>query len=69
MSFGVLRERPAHRLSRDVAQRHCGEIPLAADDERCDRVEVLAVGLHGVWRQLARATVCQERREPLRAQN
>ena len=40
-----------------------------AGDERRDRVEVLAVGLHGVWRRLARATVGEERREPLRAQN
>jgi len=40
----VRKGRP-HRLNCDVAQRHCWKIFNAADDERCDGVEVLAVSL------------------------
>jgi hypothetical protein len=46
--FGVARERRAQRRGREVAQRHRGHIRIAAGDQCGDRVEVLAVGLHGV---------------------
>jgi len=52
-------------LSRDVAQRHCGLIHVATDDDGGDRVEVLAVGVQGVGRRLARSAVGQERCKPL----
>jgi len=56
-------------LSDNVAQQHCGQIHVAPDDDGGDRVEVLAVGLQGVSRRLARPAVGQEGREPLWARN
>ena len=41
---------------------------VAGDNDR-DRIEILAVGLHGVSRRLTRATVGKEGREPLRPRN
>ena len=40
---------------------------VGADDDRRDRVEVLAVGLHGVHRRLPGAAVGKEGGEPLRS--
>ena len=65
MSLRVLRKGPPHVLSRGVAQRHCGLIHVATDDDGGDRVEVLAVGLQGVGRRLARSAIGQEGCKPL----
>ena len=67
MGFRVLRERRAHRVGRDVGQRHSRHRSRFAGDEGRDRVEVLAVGLDGVSRRFTGATVGEERGEPLRA--
>ena len=66
MGLRVLRERRAHGVDRDGAQRHPGQV-LAAGEQRGDRVEVLAVGLHRVRRGLAGTAVGEERGEPLRS--
>ena len=63
MGFRVLRERGAHRLDHDGAQRHPGPV-LAAGDEGGDRVEVLAVGLDGVRRGFPGAAIGQNAAGP-----
>jgi site-specific recombinase XerD len=60
MGVCVLRERRAHAVGRDVAQRHPRHTIGTAGDQGRDRVEVLAVGLHRVRRWLPGATVGEE---------
>src|SRR4030081_2159567 len=60
MGFRVLRERRAHRVRRDVAQRHPCNATCVAGNQRRDRVEIVMVGLHRVGRPLTRTTVGKE---------
>jgi len=70
MGLGVSRERRAHGVGGDIAQRHRRHIPaVGSGDEGRDRVEVLPLGLHGVRRGFTGAAVGQEGGEPLRSHN
>jgi hypothetical protein len=64
MRFGVAGEAGAQPVRGDRTQGHAGHRFVLADDQCRDRVEVLAIGLHGVRRGLSRAAISQERLEP-----
>ena len=66
MGSRIPRERRAHGVDRDGAHRHPGQV-LAADEQRGDRVEVLAVGLEGVRSGFTGTPVGEEGGEPLRS--
>ena len=60
MITGVGGERVAHRIFRYVSHRQ--PCRVAVGHERCDRDEVLAVGLHGVRRGFTGLAIIQELR-------
>jgi hypothetical protein len=62
--LGVAGKAGAQLVGGNRTQGHAGHRFVIADDQRRDRVEVLAIGLHGVRRGLSRAAISQERLEP-----
>jgi hypothetical protein len=61
---GVAGEGLAHRVFRYVSHRQ--PCRIAFGHQKCDRGEILAVGIGGVRRGFAGLAIIQELREPVR---